>query len=69
VAPGVSAEAESHLRRLVTARDLAAILAVSESKVYALAADDKIPSIRVGLRSVRFDADQVLAVLREGESA
>jgi excisionase family DNA binding protein len=52
------------LPRLVTAGDLSAILAVSESKVYQLAADGTIPSIRVGKRSIRFSIDDVMHALR-----
>jgi excisionase family DNA binding protein len=50
--------------QLVTAGDLSAILAVSESKVYELAANGSIPSIRVGKRSVRFSVDDVMNALR-----
>jgi excisionase family DNA binding protein len=53
---------------LVTARALSAILAVSESKVYELAADGSIPSIRVGKRSVRFALTDVMHALR-GDAA
>jgi len=50
--------------RLVTARTLSELLAVSESTVYTMAAEQLIPSIRVGRRSVRFDLSDVMSVLR-----
>ena len=63
------ARSETHAVRavqLVTARDLSAMLAVSESKVYGLAAEGTIPSIRVGERTVRFDLDDVMHALKQG---
>jgi excisionase family DNA binding protein len=46
--------------RLITARDAAAILGLSETSVRRLAADHRLPSVRpFGLRARRFRASEV----------
>jgi excisionase family DNA binding protein len=55
--------------RLLTANDLADILQVSKARVYELARTRAIPSITLGLRQIRFDADDVRAFLVRCNSA
>lgn len=47
---------------LVTAAELARVLHVSASTVYARAAAGELPAVRIG-RAVRFDLDAVMAAL------
>jgi excisionase family DNA binding protein len=49
---------------LVDVDVLAALLRVSTTTIYKLAAEGTIPSIRVGGKSLRFDPDDVLAALK-----
>jgi excisionase family DNA binding protein len=47
------------VQRLLTADDVAAILDVPRSLVYALARRGELPAIRVGARYVRFRAEAI----------
>lgn len=53
---------------LITADELAGILRVSVSHVYAMAAAGTIPSLRIG-RARRFELPAVLDALRRGSAA
>lgn len=46
-------------RRLLTAEDVAAILGVRDTFVYALARRGEIPTVRIGQRYVRFRAGAI----------
>ncbi|MCE9556754.1 MAG: helix-turn-helix domain-containing protein [Planctomycetes bacterium] len=48
-----------------TAADLAARLGIAPKTVWKLARNGKIPSVRIGRRCIRFDADAVVAVLTQ----
>lgn len=49
--------------QLVDAEQLAEILAVPKSHVYAMAEKGQIPFVRVGKKYIRFNPDKVLATL------
>ena len=53
--------------RLVNARILAELLSISERQVLRLAAEQRIPSIKVGLRSVRFRVSDIMAALEAAQ--
>jgi excisionase family DNA binding protein len=51
---------------LITADELAAALNIPKRSVYALAREDRIPTVRIG-RRVRFDVRAVVAALAVGQ--
>jgi excisionase family DNA binding protein len=53
------------IKPLSTAREITEILGISEWTVYQWAKSGRIPVIRLSRRIVRFDADAVLAALKE----
>ena len=56
----------SELRTLLTARDLATVLGLDVSTVRTLSRRGIIPSVRVGLRAIRFDPDVILERIANG---
>lgn len=52
--------------KLVTAAHVALALSCSEKQVLRLARDRKIPSVKFGRRSVRFNLSRVLEALETG---
>jgi excisionase family DNA binding protein len=55
--------------RLVNASAVAAALGVSRETVYRLARLDRLPSVRIGPRSVRFDPAAVAAAVTTSEGS
>ena len=47
------------MKRLLTAPEVAETLGIGESSVYRMAADNRIPHLRIGERRVRFDPDEL----------
>ncbi|MBL8764812.1 MAG: helix-turn-helix domain-containing protein [Phycisphaerae bacterium] len=54
---------------LVTARDLAAVLGVTTDTIRGWARTGRIPCLRVGQKTLRFDREAVLAAIRDGGAA
>jgi excisionase family DNA binding protein len=59
----------AHARRLLHAGDVAELLGVPRSLVYALARRGAIPSMRIGERYIRFRYAAILAWLDDQENA
>jgi excisionase family DNA binding protein len=49
--------------KLITVREVAELLGLSEKSVRQRIADGAIPAIRVGVRAVRIDRDALLSAL------
>ncbi|MCC7364351.1 MAG: helix-turn-helix domain-containing protein [Dehalococcoidia bacterium] len=62
-APGRS---DHETRPLITASELAAVLGVTTHTVRHWARTGRIPCLRVGQKTLRFDREAVLAALRGG---
>jgi excisionase family DNA binding protein len=52
--------------KIVTAKEVAHFLKLTESTVYALAAEGKLPGFRIG-NSWRFDMDEILKQISEAK--
>lgn len=52
--------------KIVTAKEVAQLLKLTESTIYNLAAAGKLPGFRVG-NSWRFDMDSIMARIKGGE--
>ena len=55
-------------QNLLTVKDVADLLSVKKSYIYELSRKDRIPRIKIG-KYVRFDLDEVLAWVREGNGS
>jgi len=53
---------------LVSARELAAMLGVTTNTIRGWARSGRIPCLRVGRKTLRFDRGAVLAAIRDGRS-
>lgn len=53
-------------RPLLNPKELAEHLGVTLGLVYRMSSDGRIPKVRIGHRTVRFDLDAVLARLQDG---
>ena len=60
-----NATSTTALPRLLTAREVSDAIGISEHRLYELARQSRIPSVRIG-RSVRFDPRRVADWLRAG---
>lgn len=47
------------LKRLLTTREVADILQISQSRVYTLVSTQRFPCVRLSVRRLRFDGDAV----------
>lgn len=65
-APGRS---DHETRPLITAGELAAVLGVTTHTVRHWARMGRIPCLRVGQKTLRFDRDAVLSAIRDGHAA
>ena len=54
----------TNARRLVTAGELAVLLGVTTETIRHWARDGRIPCLRVGQKTIRFDRDSVLEAIR-----
>jgi excisionase family DNA binding protein len=54
---------------LVTTRELAAVLGVTTDTIRGWARSGRIPCLRVGQKTLRFDREAVLAAIRDGRAA
>jgi excisionase family DNA binding protein len=54
--------------RLLTAKEVAPILQVTEARVYEMSRENLLPTVRMG-RQVRYDEDALLNWIRAGGSA
>jgi excisionase family DNA binding protein len=61
--PPVSADTRMALPRLLDAREVAALLGVSERTVRRLAQDDVLTRVRIGHRTSRYTRRSVLALI------
>jgi len=52
------------MANIVTAKEVAQYLKLTESTVYKLAADGEIPGFKIG-KSWRFDMDEILKMIKE----
>ncbi len=66
--PPATERSTSETRPLITAGELAAILGVSTHTVRHWARTGRIPCLRVGQKTLRFDRDAVLAAIRDGHA-
>ncbi|HWK28929.1 MAG TPA: helix-turn-helix domain-containing protein [Solirubrobacter sp.] len=53
------------MKKLLTADEVADLLAIKRKTVYNLAASGTIPCVRIGPRTVRFDPDRLAEWVRE----
>lgn len=54
--------------KIVTAKEVADFLKLTDSTVYNLATEGKLPAFRIG-NSWRFDMDQIMHQIKEAEGA
>ena len=54
------------MANIVTAKEVARYLKLTESTVYKLASEGEIPGFKIG-KSWRFDMDEILNVIREAK--
>ncbi|MBL9030858.1 MAG: helix-turn-helix domain-containing protein [Phycisphaerae bacterium] len=54
---------------LVTTRELAAVLGVTADTIRGWARSGRIPCLRVGQKTLRFDREAVLAAIRDGRAS
>ena len=54
--------------RIVTAKEVANFLKLTDSTIYNLAMEGKLPAFRIG-NSWRFDMDQIMQQIRETQGA
>ncbi len=54
--------------KIVTAKEMAGFLKLTESTVYKLAAEGKLPAFRIG-NSWRFDMDEIMQQIMEAKES
>ena len=64
--PNSTDEVCNKMTNIVTAKELGQFLKLSESTIYKLATEGKIPGFKIG-DSWRFDMDEILRLIRKSE--